>query len=382
MNKVTAKVHLFMCLLALNTYAVRQASGEEQPPQDRLSVLFTAIDDPVEETRASTESRSVDPFFGAWALTMPDGAAGWFSVTQSSGRLAAQLWTVGMPSGTKHVAWKDGTLRFTRTCSFGKPAYPGGRPGGPRVSVPHRATIAGDQIRLVMECPLDDGSTDERVFHGKRLPPMPAKPDLSKITFGKPIELFNGRDLTGWRLTNPSQVNGWRAMDGELVNTTPKKSFEAFSRYGNLRTEQEFEDFNLTLEFNVPADGNSGVYLRGMYEAQVVDRDSRMQGIQGVGAVFGRVAPTKNAGLPGDQWQTYDLTLVDRHITVKLNGQTVVDNQPVIGCTKGALSADITRPGPIYLQGDHTSVRYRKLVLRPVVKTSKRSTAISAVEVP
>ena len=109
-------------------------------------------------------------------------------------------------------------------------------------------------------------------------------------------------------------------------------------------------------------------HLRGMYEAQVVDRDSRMQGLMGVGAIFNRVAPSKNAGFEGGKWQTYDLTLVDRHITVILNGETVIDNQPVSGPTGGAMHTDPMAPGPIYLQGDHTGIRYRNIVLTPIVK--------------
>ena len=132
------------------------------------------------------------------------------------------------------------------------------------------------------------------------------------------------------------------------------------------RTEAVFHDFKLHIEFLIEKDRNSGVYLRGMYEAQVVDRDSRMQGLQGVGAVFGRVAPSKNAGFEGGKWQTYELTLVDRHITVVLNGEKVVDNQPVPGPTGGAMHTDAMAPGPIYLQGDHTSVKYRNVVLTPV----------------
>lgn len=201
------------------------------------------------------------------------------------------------------------------------------------------------------------------------MPPMPPRPDLSKITFGDPIELFNTRDLSGWRLTNPRKKNGWRVEDGVLVNETPKTDFSSYGEYGNLRTDREFEDFRLTIEYNVAAGGNSGVYLRGMYEAQVVDRDSPMQGINGPGAIFGRIEPTENAGRPGGEWNRYELTLVDRHVTVILNGRTVIDNQPIIGCTGGGISADDTKPGPIFLQGDHTSVRYRNIVLRPVVRS-------------
>ena len=205
-------------------------------------------------------------------------------------------------------------------------------------------------------------------FHGKRIPPIPKKPDLSKLKFGKPITLFNGRNLDGWKLTNPKQINGWKAVDGVLVNTTPKLSFAPYSRYGNLRTKRTFLDFHLKIEFKVPPGGNSGIYLRGVYEAQVVDRDSKMQGIQGVGAIFGRIAPKVNAGKPGNEWQQYDITLVDRHVTVILNGKKVIDNQPIAGCTNGALQADETIPGPLYLQGDHTAVSYRNIILRPILK--------------
>ena len=82
---------------------------------------------------------------------------------------------------------------------------------------------------------------------------------------------------------------GWSVKDGMLVNTTPKTDFSATGAYANLRTDAVFEDFWLHIEFLIEKDRNSGVYLRGMYEAQVVDRDSRMQGIQGVGAIFGSI---------------------------------------------------------------------------------------------
>jgi len=153
-----------------------------------------------------------------------------------------------------------------------------------------------------------------------------------------------------------------------LDNKTPKTDFSATGDYANLRTESEFEDFRLHIEFLVQEQRNSGIYLRGMYEAQVVDRDSRMQGINGPGAIFGRIKPSKNAGLQGGQWQTYDLTLVNRHITVVLNGETVIDNQPIIGPTAGAIYTDPAAPGPIYLQGDHTNVQYRNIYLEPVIK--------------
>ncbi len=139
--------------------------------------------------------------------------------------------------------------------------------------------------------------------------------------------MFNGHDLSGWRLQPAEAKNGWRVSDGELINETPKTDFSAYGQYGNLRTDAIFGDCQLHVEFKVASKCNSGIYVRGLYEAQVVDRDSPMQGINGPGAIFGRIEPARNAGLPGDQWQSYDITLVDRHLTVRLNGRTG-DRQP------------------------------------------------------
>ncbi len=214
-----------------------------------------------------------------------------------------------------------------------------------------------------------NGTIQKDTFTGVQIPPMPTTaPDLSKIKFGDRIVLFNGKDLSGWRPHESDKVNGWSVKDGAMTNTTPKTDFSATGAYANLKTESKFEDFRLHIEFLIGEKRNSGVYLRGMYEAQVVDRDSRMQGIQGPGAIFGAITPTFNAGKPGGQWQSYDLTLVDRHVTVVLNGQTVIDNKPVSGPTGGAVHTNPALPGPIYLQGDHTAVSYRNIYLEPVVK--------------
>ena len=298
---------------------------------------------------------------------MPDGAAGWMTLSVVDGQPLGELWTVGGGKQLAEFEIHDDHLAFVRRVRIGEPEFEGGPPAGERVACRHRFSIRGDTGRIVMERPQPGGEIEEIVVSGTRLAPLPPRPDLTRVRFGEPIELFNGRDLEGWKLTNLKQVNGWTVVDGVLVNTTPKLDFAPYSRYGNLRTEQEFTDFNLQIDFKVPPGGNSGIYLRGMYEAQVVDRDSRMQGIQGVGAIFGRIEPSENAGKPGDEWQHYDITLVDRHATVILNGVKVVDNQPIAGCTNGALHADETLPGPLYLQGDHTAVSYRNIVLRPVM---------------
>jgi len=180
--------------------------------------------------------------------------------------------------------------------------------------------------------------------------------------------MFNGRDLTGWKLTSEGAISGWSVKNGLLVNNPVQEQGKPHKSYGNLRTTREFEDFNLKVEVNVGKDQNSGVYLRGIYEVQVADTYGRATDPHNMGGVYSRIKPTVAAEKAPGEWQSMDITLVNRHITVVLNGKKIIDNQPVLGCTGGALWSDVSRPGPIYLQGDHTAITYRSLVLRPVLR--------------
>jgi hypothetical protein len=231
------------------------------------------------------------------------------------------------------------------------------------------ALLDGDTLKLTSIKARDNGSGEDRAeFTGRREPVMPPAPDLAQVKFGKPIQLFAGKGLTGWRLTDPKATSGWSAKDGLLVNEVSQDKSKPHKNYGNLRTDQVFEDFNLTLETRVAKGGNSGVYLRGIYEVQVTDSYGKPLDPHNMGAIYSRIKPTVSAEKRPGEWQTMDITLVDRHVTVVLNGQRIINNQPVLGCTGGALSSDVTRPGPIYLQGDHTGIEYRNIVLKPVVK--------------
>lgn len=300
-----------------------------------------------------------DELVGDWSLKVDSGTPAWMSVRKSAGKWDVRFRLHVGPEGPyKDVTYSNGRLSFplrqnkkakdSKTVSVG---------------------INNGILDGVVVATSKDGNVQKDAFTGKRIPPVPSTaPDLSKVRFGQPVSLFNGKDLTGWRPHEPDKEMGWSAEDGMLVNTTPKTDFSATGAYANLRTDAVFDDFWLHIEFNIGEARNSGVYLRGMYEAQVVDRDSRMQGLQGVGAIFGQIAPSANVGKTGGQWQTYDLTLVDRHVTVVLNGVKVIDNQPVTGPTGGAVFTDPTMPGPIHLQGDHTSVKYRHIYLAPVMK--------------
>lgn len=335
--------------------------------QQHLQTPVTPPADPAYVAKA--DAATMARFAGNWAVELPSGSAAWLHLYENLGGLSGEMWAVGAPSRPfPQITFEQETLCFSQQRAVGDPQYPGGPNTGEKRLTQHTATVEGDRMTITLTRPTSDGRMQQQTFYGRRIAPLPEKPDLANLKFGPAISLFNGRDLTGWKLTNPEQTSCWKVEDGVLWNDTPKTSFSPFARYGNLQTEAEFEDFRLSLEFNVPTGGNSGIYLKGRYEVQVVDRDSRMQGIHGVGAVFNRILPNGLHGRGGEEWQKYEITLVDRHITVILNGVTVIANQPLAGCTNGALSADESLPGPLYLQGDHTSVRYRNIQLEPLIR--------------
>lgn len=301
---------------------------------------------------------------GDWSLDLDSKEPSWLRMVEDEkqGPLAYLRVYVGPKGPFEITEIKDGKIHFVRRSNKKTKA------GKVVVKTEVEVGLVDGKLVGKLRRPNDEG-IETVAFTGERIPKMPKQaPDLSKVKFGHPILLFNGKDLSGWRTYESDKINGWRVKDGELMNTTTKTDFSAAGDHANLRTEAEFEDFWLHAEFLIGENRNSGIYLRGIYEAQVVDRDSRMQGKQGPGAIFGEILPTSNAGKPGGEWQSYDLTLVDRHITVVLNGVKVIDNQPIDQPTGGAIYTNPMKPGPIYLQGDHTSVKYRNMYLAPVVK--------------
>ena len=310
-----------------------------------------------------SSSTRAEELVGDWSLKLKSGTPAWMSIRESDGtKIVRMRLHVGLDGPHTDVQESKGRLSF----SFKK-----NRKATSEKTVD--VGITNGTLDGVIVTMAKDGTAERDSFTGKKIPPMPlSPPDLSQVRFGRPIAIFNGKDLTGWRPHESEKLNGWSVKDGLLVNTTPKTDFSATGSYANLRTKDVFGDFWLHIEFLIEEKRNSGVYLRGMYEAQVVDRDSRMQGIQGVGAIFECIPPIKNAGKAGGEWQSYDLTLVDRHVTVVLNGETVIDNQPLPGPTGGAVFTDPMEPGPILLQGDHTSVAYRNIYLAPVIYDEDR----------
>jgi len=182
--------------------------------------------------------------------------------------------------------------------------------------------------------------------------------------WGEPIQLFNGKDLTGWGPRDAARGFHWSVKDGVMINRPPDQ---------DILSERQFQDFKLHVEFSLAKRSNSGVYLRGRYELQLVDDYGRPPGKHSNCSIYSRLAPSANASKRPNEWQTLDATLVGRWLTVVLNGQTVMDNVHLDGITggaiipKGALCNNEADPGPLMFQGDHGLVRYRKIVVTPAL---------------
>jgi hypothetical protein len=318
------------------------------------------------------QAQSADPFLGMWALDLDyeSSHAGWMEIAQKDGYIdASVLWRWGSVYPVEFVFTDEDHMIITNSNNLVREKNGAGEPVREQRQIYwFDLTKEGtDMISGKAFFPNANGLGVEVVsFTGKRIPEIGDAPNLGNIHFGKKVELLNGKDLTGWELLEPDAVNGWKVMDGVLVNNPVQKEGQPHVHYGNLRTKQTFEDFNLKLEVKVPKGSNSGVYLRGIYEVQVMDSYGHPLDSHNMGALYSRIVPLMAAEKPAGEWQKMDITLYKRHLTVLLNGKMIIDNQPVKGITGGAMTADEFVPGPIYLQGDHGKVSYRNIVLIPI----------------
>lgn len=195
-------------------------------------------------------------------------------------------------------------------------------------------------------------------FTGTRAPVIRDKDDGSWKK-GKPISLFNGKDLTGWKLVDSDTVKGWSVQNGLLVNS---------DKAPDLATREKFWNFELHAEFKVGEKSNSGIALRDRYEVQIWEDHGRPVDGHSMGSVYGRILPAENASKPAGEWQTMEIRLVGRIVTVKLNGKTIIDKKEIEGLTAMAHDPNEAMPGPLSIQGDHGLVEFRNITLTPLVK--------------
>jgi hypothetical protein len=334
-----------------------------------VSVSFQSCK--VETSKVPVQKTDISEFFGQWTIDIDGGSVGWIEVRQEENYLNGDiLWRGGSVLPVSNIFLEnDQVLVIQRTNTVVRKKDENNNPVKTQL-VTDWLEIKKDGAKIsgILLSPRRNGlSVDTTKFSGTKLSPPPTAPDMASLKFGTPVNLFNGKDLTGWKLINDKQKNGFTVADGVLSNNPVQTEGAPHISYGNIRTEQVFEDFNLKIEVNIPEGSNSGIYLRGMYEIQVLDSYKKELDPHNMGAVYSRIKPDVNAEKPAGTWQSFDITLCKRHITVVLNGVMIINNQPVYGPTGGAIISDVNAPGPIYLQGDHGTVKYRNIVLTPIV---------------
>jgi hypothetical protein len=284
-----------------------------------------------------------NPFAGKWNITGTppnEGNVYWLQVTDEGGKLAAMfLNRGGSPIPAEDVKIADGKLSFV---------LPSQRDPKPEVKL----KAAGGKLTGTVA---SGGKTVD--VTGERPPQWGACDANAKHSFGKPVALFDGTSLDAWGVQYKDRPKNWTIEDGMMTNTPPAN---------NLVSNQKFKDFRLQAEYKLSPNGNSGIYLRGRYEMQVVDDAGKEPEAHGHMAIYARKAPDVNASKPAGEWQTTDITLVGNCVTIVLNGKTVQNNARIEGITGGALDAKESEPGPIMIQGDHEKVWFRKVIVTPM----------------
>jgi hypothetical protein len=283
-----------------------------------------------------------DPLLGRWNLTVEavDGTyPSWLEVRlRTEGQLRGRfVGRVGSARYVGDITFASGRLAFTVPVQYESGID----------ELRFEGTLSGD--RMAGTARIDNGATAR--FAGERAPTL-ARSTMRE--WGKPEPLLNGRDLTGWAPRSSEHAGCWRMQGGVLAATPPCVDLVTTARFG---------DFRLHAEFRFPPGSNSGVYLRGRYEVQIQDDAAKALDPLRIGAVYGFLAPAAAAALGPNEWQTLDVELAGRRVTVVLNATTIIDDQEIPGITGGALDSDESLPGPIMLQGDHGAIEFRNLTI-------------------
>ncbi len=282
---------------------------------------------------------AANPFAGRWDITVKAGNAtypDWLEVVDSAGSLQVRY----QPRGGSVRPLKDSKIE-------GDHLLLNTAAGGKQGAVIWDLTVKGDQISGAQKT----GTRETAQLSGVRAPKLDRKMPKK---WSEPESLFDGKDLTGWEPDN-SSANHWVAKDNELVNE---------EHGANLRSTRKFDDFRLHIELNCPMGGNSGVYLRGRYEMQVEYEETPEDTYHSMGSIYGMVPVSQVLPRTPGKWETFDVTLVGRRVTVVRNGIKIIDNQEIAGITGGAIDANEGEPGVFYIQGDHTGgMKYRNITI-------------------
>jgi len=198
---------------------------------------------------------------------------------------------------------------------------------------------------------------------GTRQPAWSASNANGNHDYGKPIVLVGpGVGLEVWTGATAEKSGGWKIENGILSNEPPTY---------NPISKEKFKDFKIETEFKLDEKQNSGLYLRGRYELQLAlgPGNPLTQGRQGFLAIYGWKAADADAAKPAGEWQSLEAIVVGNRLTATANGKRIHDNAILPAMTGGALDNDELAPGPIMIQGDHSRVSFRKMVVTPITKS-------------
>jgi Domain of Unknown Function (DUF1080) len=292
-----------------------------------------------------------NPFLGKWNITgqAPNtNHVYWLEVKEEGGKLSALfLNRGGSPVPVENIKLEKDQLMFTLRS----------RPGRPAPEVQLKAAGKG------LAGTVKSGSEAVNVA-GVRPPRWGSYDANAKHTLGKPVDLFNGKSLDAWTVQHKEKPMGWKIEDGVMTNE---------SHANNLVSQEKFQDFRIQAEYKLEKGSNSGIYLRGRYELQLLDDAGKEPESHGHMAIYARKAPDVNASKQPAEWQSMEATLVGNRVTIVLNGKKVHDNAVIEGLTGGALDANELDPGPIMVQGDHERVWFRKVTVIPILDARKKS---------
>lgn len=302
---------------------------------------------------------AVQDFNGRWDLQVHDRpgdfaqftttAAWWLGIT-GAGTPQMKIQFIGAPDGAlddiTKSKFQDGVLHFTWVAKRGND------------HAEYEVKYVNGLLQGTMTSP-----NKTLKFTGHRAPEISDRDDGTWVS-GKPIKLFNGKNLKGWTGVNSPKAQGWSVKDGLLKCTGNADDLITVGKYWN---------FELHVEYNLAEKSNSGIGLRGRYEVQIMSDYGRPPNRHSTGSLVSLIAPAMNAGKPAGEWNTYDIRLVGREVTTTMNGQKLYEKGVIDGLTGIAFDPFEGRPGPIELQGDHGAVEFRNIVLTPLRERKDKS---------